>query len=324
MRLMQAVQLHKHGGTDVLQLEEIPRPEPGDGDVLIEVDTAGVNPIDTYFREGSFPPVSLPFIPGVDCAGIVVETGAHVERFEDGDRVCATGIGNGNHQGAYAEYVTVPDDRVVAVPDGVSLKQAGAVGAVGATAWRALITYANLAPTEYCLVHGGSGGVGHVAVQIARAVGARVFTTARPAYHDTLEEFGAEAAFDYRRDDLAEAIIDASGGGVDVILDHRLDEYLQFDADVARTQGRIVGIGDTSSGSCFENNRTTRAKDLNYQFMSVFNSPDLRIPLRRAMALMEMEKLTVSVAQSYGLDAAATAQRTVATESFLGKLVVRP
>ncbi|GAB7117813.1 NADPH:quinone reductase [Natrinema pallidum] len=321
---MRAVRLHEHGDADVLQVEEVDRPEPATDELLIEVAAVGVNPVDTYFRDGSYAPVDVPFTPGVDFAGTVVETGSTVENFEDGDRVYGTGIGNGGFQGSYAEYATVPIDRVVHLPEGVDVTEAGAAGVAAVTAWRALIDHADVSPAEYCLVHGGSGGVGHAAVQIAAAVSARVITTAADEYHDALAAYGAETVLDYGRDDLADAVRAAADGGVDAILDHRLDDYLQFDADVATTGARVVGIGENSPDPGFSNDGAARSKDVSYQFMSMFNTPDLRVPLRGVAYLMETGALSIEVARTYDLEAAADAQRAVVNDSVLGKLVIEP
>ncbi|QCS42540.1 NADPH:quinone reductase [Natrinema versiforme] len=321
---MRAVRLHEHGDADVLQVDEIDRPEPAADELLVEVASAGVNPVDTYFRDGSYTPVDVPFTPGVDLAGTVAETGAAVDGFEAGDRVYGTGIGNGSSQGAYAEYATVPTDRVVHLPDGADLTEAGGAGVATVTAWRALVDHADLEPAEYCLVHGGSGGVGHAAVQIGAAVSARVITTASEEYHDGLADYGAETVLDYARDDLADAVRDASDGGVDVVLDHRLDDYLQFDADVAATGARVIGIGENSPDPGFTNDGAARSKDVSYQFMSMFNTPDLRVPLRGVAHLMNVGNLSIDVAQSYDLEEAAAAQRAVMNDSFLGKLVIEP
>ncbi|MGQ3413209.1 NADPH:quinone reductase [Natrinema sp. LN54] len=321
---MRAVRLHEHGDADVLQVDEIDRPEPAADELLVEVASAGVNPVDTYFRDGSYTPVDVPFTPGVDIAGTVAETGAAVDGFEAGDRVYGTGIGNGSSQGAYAEYATVPIDRVVHLPDGADLTEAGGAGVAAVTAWRALVDHADLEPAEYCLVHGGSGGVGHAAVQIGAAVSARVITTASEEYHDGLADYGAETVLDYARDDLADAVRDASDGGVDVVLDHRLDDYLQFDADVAATGARVIGIGENSPDPGFTNDGAARSKDVSYQFMSMFNTPDLRVPLRGVAHLMNVGNLSIDVARSYDLEEAAAAQRAVMNDSFLGKLVIEP
>ncbi|MGB9965618.1 NADPH:quinone reductase [Halobacterium hubeiense] len=321
---MRAVRLQEHGGPDVLGVEDVERPAPGPGELLVEVAAAGVNPVDTYYREGTYTPVSLPFTPGVDYAGTVVETGDGVDAFAVGDRVYGTGIGNTANQGSYAEYATVPTDRTVSLPDGADLVEAGAAGVVAVTAWRALVDHAALDPAEYALVHGGSGGVGHAAVQIAAAVSARVLTTARPEYHDDVAALGADEVLDYTRHDLEDAVLSASDGGVDVVLDHRLDDYFQFDADVAAQNARVVGIGENSPDPGFANDTPARKKDVTYQFMSMFNTPDLRVPLRGVAHLMETGELSIEVAETYDLEEAADAQRDVLTESFLGKLVVTP
>lgn len=321
---MRAARLHDHGGRDVLQVDEIDRPVPGGHELLVEVAAAGVNPADTYFREGSYTPVALPFTPGIDFAGVVAAVGEYVDGFEVGDRVYGTGIGSATAQGAYAEYAAVPEARVVHLPDGVDATEAGAAGVVAVTAWRALVDYAGLDPAEHCLVHGGSGGVGHAAVQVGAAVSARVVATAAPEYHDDVRELGAETVLDYARDDLADAVREASGGGVDVVLDHRLDDYLQFDADVAADRARVVGIGENRPDPAFTDDGAARSKDLNYQFMTMFNTPDLRVPLRGVAHLLDSGALSIEVARTYDLDEAAEAQRAVLEDSFLGKLVVEP
>ncbi|QLK26489.1 zinc-binding dehydrogenase [Natrinema zhouii] len=321
---MRAVRLHEHGDADVLQVDEIDRPEPTADELLIEVAAAGVNPVDTYFRDGSYTPVDVPFTPGVDFSGIVAEVGDAVDDFEEGDRVYGTGIGGAAAQGAYAEYATVPTDRVVHLPDDADLTEAGAAGVAAVTAWRALIDHADLEPAEHCLVHGGSGGVGHAAVQIAAAVSARVITTASEEYHDALADYGAETVLDYGSDDLADAVLEASEGGVDAVLDHRLDDYLQFDADVAAEAARVVGIGENSPDPGFTNDGAARSKDVSYQFMSMFNTPDLRAPLRGVAHLMDTGALSIEIARTYDLEEAADAQRTVMSDSFLGKLVIEP
>ena len=321
---MRASRFHEHGDADVLQVDEIDRPSPGPAAVLVEVAAAGVNPVDTYFRDGSYEPAAIPFIPGVDVAGTVTAVGADVESVQVGDRVLGTGIGSAVHQGAYAEYAVVPTDRVVALPDGVDIVEVGAAGVAAVTAWRALVDHAALDPAEDCLIHGGSGGVGHAAVQLAAAMGAHVVTTAAPDYHDRLSDLGANVALDYGRGDLAEAVRSATDGGVDVVLDHRLDDYLQFDADVADTGCRVVGIGENDPAIGFTNDGVARSKDVSYQFMSMFNMPDLREGLRGVAHLMAADDLEIVVDRTYGLDEAADAQRDVMEDSFLGKLVIVP
>ncbi len=320
---MRAVQVSSHGGPETLEVRDIDRPTPDDEELLVAVTAAGVNPVDTYFREGTYEPVGLPFTPGVDVAGEIIETGADVKQFAVGEMVYGTGIGNGAYQGAYAEYATIPTDRVVTLPEGVDPVVAGAAGVIGCTAWRALIDHGELRPAETSLIHGGAGGVGHMAVQLGAAVNADVLTTAAPDYHEQLTELGAQTVFDYTREDL-QAAIDDRADGVDVIVDHRLDDYLQLDAEVAAPHGRVIGIGENSPDPGFTNDGPARSKDVTYQFMSLFNTPDLRVPLRRLATLLDKGVVSVEIADTYTLAEAPAAHRDVMNRSYLGKLVIKP
>ncbi|WP_458204769.1 NADPH:quinone reductase [Haladaptatus sp. NG-SE-30] len=318
---MRAVRYHEHGGPEVLQVDDIDRPEPDDDELLVAVRAAAVNPVDTYFREGSYPPGDLPWIPGSDFAGVVEAVGADVDGFAEGDRVFGTGLGN-DRPGTCAEYVTTPTDRVAHLPKGIGFEEGAAVALVGVTAWRALVDHAGLEPAETCLIHGGSGGVGHVAVQLAAATGARVTTTASEQNHDSLEVLGARTILDYARDDLADAV--RAAGEPDVVLDHRLDDYLQFDADVAAQGARVVGIGNVDVAAGFENVPAARSKELTFTLMSMFNTPDIAAVLQRLARLVADGEIVPEIAQVYSLDEVDEAHSVVMERSFLGKLVVEP
>jgi NADPH2:quinone reductase len=318
---MRAVRYHDHGGPEQLLVEDIDRPTPGSGEVLVKVRAASVNPVDTYFREGSYRPGHLPWIPGSDAAGVVTAVGDAVTDFDPGDRVFATALGN-DRPGTCAEYVTVPTNRLAALPDRVDFAAAAAGALVGVTAWRALVARCDLDPGERVLVHGGSGGVGHIAVQLARAVGARVTTTARPEYHDDLDALGADDVLEYGREDLADAVREA--GAPDVVLDHRLDDYLGLDCEVAAFGGRIAAIGNTDPEATFPNVPAHRGKALAVHHVSMFNTPDVARVLDRLAALMERGALVPRVAHTYDLDGVRDAQQAVLADSFLGKLVVEP
>jgi NADPH2:quinone reductase len=318
---MRAVRYHEHGRRDVLGIDEIERPEPDGSEVLVEVEAAAVNPVDTYFREGSYRPGGLPWIPGSDVAGRVAAVGADVEAYEVGDRVFGTGLGR-VHPGTCAEYVAVPVDFLAALPADVTFGQGAAVALVGVTAWQSLIEACDLGPAERVLVHGGSGGVGHVAVQIAAAAGARVTTTASPKYHDRVEDLGAETVLDYNRADLTTAIADA--GAPEVILDHRLDDYLPADTEVAAHGGTIAAIGNDAPDATFESVPRCRGKALTVRHVSMFNVPDFGVILGRLARLMTDGALTASVARTYDLSDVAESHRAVMEDSFLGKLVVEP
>lgn len=317
---MRAVRFHEHGSTDVLQVDEdVEEPTPNAHEVLVRVRAASVNPVDTYFREGSYSPAQLPWIPGVDFAGDVAAVGEGVDRFDEGDRVFGTGLGN-NHPGTYAEYTASPEDRITHLPDDVDYRAGAAIGVAGVTSWRALVDHGGLEPAETVLVHGGSGGVGHAAVQLGAATGARVLTTANPDYASHLAELGADAVFDYARDDLADAVLDVAQP--DVVLDHRLDDYLDLDATVAHTGTRVVGIGNTVPEAGWENVAAARAKDIQLTLMSMFNTPRMADHLGKLARLMAQGDIVPHVARTYDLADAATAQHDVMHDSFLGKLVI--
>jgi NADPH2:quinone reductase len=318
---MRAVRYHEHGGPEVLTVDDVDRPEPGRDEVLVAVEAAAVNPVDTYFREGSYQPAELPMVTGSDAAGTVAAVGPGVGEFAEGDRVFATGLGN-DRQGTFAEYVAVPTDRLAVLPEEVDFATGAAMALVGVTAWETLVAACDVQPGERALIHGGSGGVGHVAVQLAAAAGARVTTTASPERHMALRKLGADDVFDYARDDLETAVVEA--GEPDVVLDHRLDDYLAFDTSVAAFGADIAAIGNTDLAATFENVPQCRGKALSVHHVSMFNTPDMASVLDRLGALAAAGDLAPEIAREYDLDETAAAQRAVMEDSFFGKLVVRP
>jgi NADPH2:quinone reductase len=318
---MRAVRFHEHGGPDVLTVDEIDRPEPGHGEVVVDIEAAGVNPVDTYFREGAYPVPHLPFVGGGDLAGVVSEVGEGVDAFATGDRVLGTGLGNGI-PGTYAEAAAAPAANLAHLPDEVGFEAGAALGTVGGTAWQALVHHGDVDPADTVLIHGGAGGVGHVAIQLAETMGAHVYATAAPEYADALADLGATATFDYAREDLADAIADA--GAPDVIVDLHMDQYLQLNTDVANDGARVVGIGNDTAEGCFTNIGATKGKEIQYQFMSLFNATDLSGVLARVADLCAGGEVSPVVHETYGFGSAAAAQRAVMEDSFLGKLVLTP
>lgn len=318
---MRAIRLHEHGGPDVLTLDEIERPEPGPGELRIDAEAVGVNPVDTYFRAGDYPVPELPFVPGSDVAGTVGAVGPGVDRFDVGDRVYATGLGNGR-SGTYAEACLAPADFVAPLPESVSAAEGAALSLVGMTAWQAFVEHAGVEPGETVLVHGASGGVGHIAVQLAGTMGGRVVATASERYHERLADLGADVTVEYRVDDLRERL--GATGAPSVILDTRFDEYLQLDADVAAERARVVCIGNATESARFDDANVAKSKDLTYQFMSMYNTPDKSRVLSRLATLADRGAIAPTVHRRYDLADAAEAQRDVLGESFLGKLILEP
>jgi NADPH2:quinone reductase len=317
---MHTIQYAEHGGPEVLELVERDRPTPGNGELLVRTEAAAINPVDTYFREGAYPLDSLPWTPGSDLAGVVEAVGEGVTGFDVGDQVFATGLGR-HHQGTCAEYVAVPEGLAAELPDNCGFEEGAAIGLVGVTAWQALVYHTGVEPGERVLVHSGSGGVGHVAVQLASAMGARVTTTAATTYHDHLHSLGADATLSYDDPGLEAAISEA--GAPDVLLDTIANEYLELDAEVAAPGARIVVIGNTEPTAPFPMG-PGKFKDLRVQAMSMFNTSDTGMVLSRLGTLMEAGQVVPEVHRIYDLAATAEAHRDVLQESFLGKLVVTP
>ena len=323
---MYAIRYHEAGGPEVLQYESIEEPEPDHDEVLVEIEAAAVNPVDAKIRAGRDP--ESPKTTGSDLAGVVREVGEGVAGFEPGDRVFATGLHTGRFTGgSFAEMATVPTDLLAHLPESVSFEEGAAAALVGVTAWRALVDHADVTPGETVFIHGGNGGVGHVAVGLANAMGASAVCTARPEYHDALEDLGAEAVLDYERDDLVEAAQEATAGA-DVVLDAMPDEYIEADVDVARLDGDIVIIagGETT----FPATSPARSKELDVHMMSMSNlashpdMPDIAPILEGLAELLADDRLEVAIDRTYSLEEGAEAHRAVMEESILGKILVVP
>ena len=238
---MRAVLATEAGGPDVLTLGETPDPEPGPGEVVLDVAATAVNRADLLQRQGHYPPPrGASQILGLECSGTVAAVGADVERWEVGDEVCALLAGGG-----YAEKVAVPAGQVMPVPDGVELVTAAALPEVACTVWSNVFMVAGLQRGETLLVHGGAGGIGTFAIQLAHALGARVVTTAGSEEKlEVCRRLGADVGVNYREADFVEAVKDATDGrGADVILDNMGAKYLPRNVEALATEGRLVVIG---------------------------------------------------------------------------------
>src|SRR5213595_1178357 len=197
---MKAVVVHEYGGPEVLKYEEVPRPEPKEDQILVRVMAAGVNPVDALIRSGMFAKYEkdiFPIIPGADIAGVVEKIGRKVTKFKAGDPVFAYVSLKGG--GGYAEYALAPEREAALKPKSLTYVEAAAVPIVALTAWQALIDAARIGAGQTVLIHGGSGGVGSFAIQIAKASGAKVIATASTANQDLLKELGADVAIDYTK-----------------------------------------------------------------------------------------------------------------------------
>ncbi|MBY8342952.1 NAD(P)H-quinone oxidoreductase [Streptomyces spinosirectus] len=238
---MHAITIPEPGGPEALVWDEVPDPVAGDGEVLVEVVAGAVNRADILQRQGFYdpPPGSSPY-PGLECSGRIAAVGAGVSGWAVGDEVCALLAGGG-----YAEKVAVPAGQLLPVPKGLDLKQAAALPEVVCTVWSNVFMIAQLRPGETLLVHGGSSGIGTMAIQLAKAVGAKVAVTA--GTREKLERcaaLGADILINYREQDFVEEVKKASdGAGADVILDNMGAKYLDRNLRALAVSGRLAVIG---------------------------------------------------------------------------------
>ncbi|VFR49205.1 Bifunctional protein: zinc-containing alcohol dehydrogenase; quinone oxidoreductase (NADPH:quinone reductase); Similar to arginate lyase [plant metagenome] len=233
------------GGPESFELRDVPKPVPQAGQVLVRVHATSINPLDYQVRRGDYPDlVPLPAITGHDVSGVVEAVGPGVTAFAPGDEVWYTPqIFDG--QGSYAEYHVAAENIIGRKPASLSHLEAASLTLVGGTVWEALTVRAALRVGESILVHGGAGGVGHVAIQVAKAIGAKVFTTVREANAEFVRGLGADVTIDYEKEDYADVIMRETGGrGVDVVFDTIGGNTLARSPDALAQLGRVVSIVD--------------------------------------------------------------------------------
>ncbi len=318
---MRAIQATAFGDASVLRQAEVPVPEPGTGEVRVRVRAAGVNPVEVYIRNGGYgvKDPDLPYIPGSDAAGTVDAIGSGVTGYAVGDRVFVAGRG----QGTYAEYTVGAATDLGQLPDGLSYAQGASVGVPGLAAHRALFGRGGLRAGETVLVHGASGAVGQIALQLAAAAGAVVIGTAgSPDGLAAIEALGA-AAVDHSRSDQYERILKLTGGrGVDLTVEMLANVNLADDAHIMARHGRIMVVG--SRGSLDFTPRLLMAKELDVR--GVTNASYL--PDERAAAVADLARrladgsLVPLVGRTFPLADAGAAQDHVLTARALGKVVL--
>lgn len=307
---MRIIRQHALGGPEVLELEELPRPDPGPTEVLVHVAAAGVNPVDWKVRTRGGLLGEPPFTVGWDIAGVVEAVGPGVTRFEPGDRVF--GMPRFPHEAAaYAEYATSPSRQLARIPDGLSEIEAGALPLAGLTAWQALVETADVQPGQRVLILAAAGGVGHLAVQIAKARGAYVIGTARFAKHAFLAELGADEAIDYTSDAVEGLVRDA-----DVVLDLVGGEESARTLSTLRDGGIFIAV---PSASALERLRELAGDRV--RVTGILVEPD-RTGLEALAGLVEAGELRVQVEQTFPLEQAARAHELGETGRTQGKLVL--
>jgi NADPH2:quinone reductase len=316
---MKAMILKSFGGPDSFELSDVTKPVPQAGQMLVRVHATSINPLDYQVRRGDYPDlVPLPAITGHDVSGVVEAVGPGVSAFAPGDEVWYTPqIFDG--QGSYAEYHVAAESIIARKPSSLSHLEAASLSLVGGTVWEALTVRAVLRVGESILIHGGAGGVGHVAIQVAKAMGARVFTTVREANAEFVRSLGADVVIDYTQEDYVEAIMrETAGHGVDVVFDTIGGDTLTRSADVLAQLGRVVSIVDIAQP---QNLVQAWGKNASYHF--VFTRQN-RGKLDELSALVERGQLRPHVGAVYSLGdiPLAHARLESANNGLIGKIAI--
>jgi NADPH:quinone reductase-like Zn-dependent oxidoreductase len=307
-QLMKAVVAHEYGAPEVLKFEEVPRPEPKEDEALVRVIASGVNPADPLTLSGKYAKefgTHLPLIPGYDIAGVVEKIGAKITKLKVREAV----YGYPTFGGGWADYVTVKEWEVAAKPKSLNFVEAAAVPMGALTAWQALVDVAKLQQGQTVLIHGGSGGVGSFAVQIAKARGARVIATASTANQDFLKQLGADVAVDYTKTRFEDVARD-----VDAVLDPVGKETLARSYDVVKKGGIVMSLVARPD--------PTEIKKRGIRGAGISVHPDAE-DLAEIARLVDAGKIKPIVTQVLPLSEAIAAQRQAATHHTRGKVVLR-
>src|SRR5438552_271115 len=307
---MKAVVIHEYGGPEVLKYEDVPQPEPKQDQLRIHVIAAGVNPVDGMIRSGMFDKEgrrAFPVILGGDISGVVEKVGSNITKFKSGDPVFA--YVSLDNTGGYAQYAVVTEREAAPKPKSLTYVEAAAVPIVALTAWQALIDTAKLKAGQTVLIHGGSGGVGSFAIQIAKAHGAKVIATASAANQELLKQLGADVAIDYTKQNFENVAKD-----VDVVLDSIGKDTLARSYGVVKKGGIIVSLVARPDPAELEKH------GIRGEALSVDPNSD---ELSEIGKLIDEKKINVIVSQTFPLSEARKAQEQVATGHTRGKIVLK-
>jgi NADPH:quinone reductase-like Zn-dependent oxidoreductase len=307
---MHAVRMYSYGGPEVLKYEEVARPQPGPGDILVRVHAAGVNPVDWKVREGYLKQrvnYALPLIPGWDFSGVVEETGPSISGFEEGDEVY--GRPDIVRNGTYAEYVVVKESEAAFKPKSIDHIHAAAIPLASLTAWQSLFDAAGLKEGQTVLIHGAAGGVGHFAVQLAKWAGANVIGTASKSNQDFLRELGADTTIDYQATKFEDVT-----GNVDVVFDTIGGDTQKRSWKVLKKGGILVSIVSPPS------EEEARANVVNGAF--VFTRT-ISTQLSEIAGLVDSGELKAVVETVMPLSEASEAQEMSRGGHTRGKIVLR-
>ncbi|WP_444933855.1 NAD(P)H-quinone oxidoreductase [Microbulbifer sp. JTAC008] len=323
---MRFIDLPTFGVPEVMQLQEMDKPAPGAGEVLIRVAAAGVNRPDLVQRQGHYPaPPGASLVLGLEVAGEVVEIGEKVVRWQVGDKVCA--LTNG---GGYAEFAVAPEGQCLPVPAGLSLVEAAALPETFFTVWTNVFDRAGLKPGEVILIHGGSSGIGTTAIQLAHQLGARVFTTAGTEDKcAACVALGAEKAINYRDEDFVSVVREMTDDhGADVILDMVGGSYINSNIRVAANDGRIVNIAYLAGAKVEVNMMPVMLKRLTLTGSTLrARSPEVKAGIAKSLEekvwpLIEAGKVRPQLAAEFPLHQAVEAHKLLESGTITGKIVL--
>lgn len=330
---MKAILATAAGSMDVLHLRDIPKPDlPSPHHLRVKLAAAGVNPVDTKLRaKPAYHPDKLPAILGCDGAGVVEFIGSAVTRFKVGDAVFFCNGGLGDEPGSYAEYTTLHADFCAAKPARLSMQETAALPLVFITAWESLVERANLQAGQSILIHAAAGGVGQIAVQLARHLGARVAVTVSDDHKaDIARQLGAEKIINYKTQDFVQEVLAWSGGkGADVVYDTVGGDTFLISLDATRVGGKLVSLLATPLDVTHAQKARLRNLSLCYDLMltpQALGLHDERIRQRKileqATALIDTDKLRVHVSHSLPLAQVAEAHRLIEAGGMIGKIVL--
>lgn len=318
---MKAIIVSEFGAPEVMKLADAEKPNPNKDQILVEVIAAGVNPVDTYIRTGTYvQKPSLPYTPGKDAAGVVEKIGEAVTKFQVGDRVLTAD----SVSGTYAEFCLCEEKHLIRLPDNVSFEQGAGVFVPFATAYRALFQKAKASKGETVLIHGASGGVGTAAVQWAKNAGLTVIGTASSEEGKNLvKQEGADFVFDHsKKDYLSEILAATNGKGVNIIIEMLANVNLVKDFDVLAKFGRIVVVGNR--GSLEFNPRLTMGKDASIHGLALFNaSPEDMSEIYEAIFNgLSIGFLSPIVGKKFALSEAVEAHHEIIESKAFGKIIL--
>lgn len=323
---MKAIQVSKFGGPEVLKYTEINEPVPAEGEVRVRLYAAGVNPNEAYVRTGtySFYIPELPYTPGFDGAGVVDEVGEGVEHVKTGDRVFVAALLAKRNTGTYAQKVVCDAKAVHRLPESISYKEGAALGIPAITAYRILFHRARIKPGETVLIHGASGGVGLLAVQMAKGIGAKVIGTASSEEGKSLvKASGAAHVLDHITGDSIEKIISLTNGkGPDVIIEFLANVNLETDLKIIAQYGRIVVVGNR--GSLEINPRLAMMKEADILGTALWNAPphEYSESLHAIEAFLESGTLHPEIGEELTLEDAEKAHEQILTRKAHGKMIL--